>query len=127
MAMLLSEQLQVVGVHPVEGAPDPCHLIELRVAGGLPPLDLQGVTQPAIGLPSSGWQTPSNAHLLDAEGQSGSPLDDEDTRAVQSPARVAFFFHFLQLDRPLLTPIGPLQLPAPTPRPARLEFMRYGF
>jgi hypothetical protein len=123
--MALSEQLQVIGVHPVEEAPDPCCLVELRVGPGLPPLDLTAVTQPASGLPGSGWQAPVDPHLLDAGGNSGQPLDGDAARAVPSPARLAFFFHFLQLDRPLLTPLGPLQLPAPTPRPARLAFLRY--
>jgi hypothetical protein len=44
---------------------------------------------------------------------------------VTAPARVAFFFHFLRLDRPLLTPAGPILLPPPTPRPDRLRFLTY--
>src|SRR5687767_9197554 len=123
--MALSEQLQVIGVHPVEEAPDPCYLVELRVGPELPPLDLTVVTQPTFGLPGSGWQAPVEPYLLDADGSAGQPLEGDIARAVPTPARLAFFFHFLQLDRPLLTPIGPLQLPAPTPRPARLAFIRY--
>jgi hypothetical protein len=119
------DQLQVIGVHPVQEAPDPCYLVELRVGPGLPPLDLTAVTQPASGLPGSGWQAPVDPHLLDAAGNSGQPLDEDAVRAVPSPSRLAFFFYFLQLDRPLLTPIGPLQLPVPTPRPSRLAFLRY--
>jgi hypothetical protein len=123
--MSVSEQLLVLGVHPVEEAPDPCYLVELRVGPGLPALDLTAITQPTSGLPGNGWQAPVDAHLLDPDGASGQPLDPGAARAVPAPARLAFFFHFLQLDRPLLTPIGPLQLPAPTPRPPRLAFLRY--
>jgi hypothetical protein len=123
--MAQSEQLQVLGVHPVDDAPDPCFLLELQVGPGLPPLDLTAITQPTSGLPGNGWQAPVDPHLLDVQGASGRPLDIGATRAVQPPARLAFFFHFLQLDRPLLTPIGPLKLPPPTPRPARLAFLRY--
>jgi hypothetical protein len=123
--MSLLTELQIVGVHPVDEAPDPCFLIELSVGEGLPPLDLTAITQPADEGPSSGWQAPIDPHLLDASGTSGQPLDAP-ARALPTPARVAFFFHFLALDRPLLTPLGPLQLPAPTPRPARLAFLRYG-
>ena len=119
------DQLQVIGVHPVEEAPDPCYLVELRVGPELPPLDLTAVTQPDSGLPGSGWQAPVDPHLLDADGNSGQPLEEDAARPVPTPARLAFFFHFLQLDRPLLTPLGPLQLPVPTPRPARLAFLRY--
>jgi hypothetical protein len=123
--MSVSEQLQVLGVHPVEQAPDPCYLVELRVGPGLPALDLTAITQPTAGLPGNGWQAPVDARLLDADGTGGQPLEPGAARAVAPPARLAFFFHFLQLDRPLLTPLGPLRLPAPTPRPARLGFMRY--
>src|SRR5215208_7061929 len=111
------DQLQIVGVHPVDEAPDPCFLIELRVGAGLLPLDLTGVTQPAADVPSTSWQAPVDPHLLDPAGTSGHPLGDS-AQALATPARVAFFFHFLQLDRPLLTPLGPLRLPAPSPRPA---------
>jgi serine/threonine protein kinase len=45
--------------------------------------------------------------------------------ASATEVRIAFFFHFLDLHRPLLTAAGPVQLPAPSPRPARLDFLHY--
>ena len=39
--------------------------------------------------------------------------------------RLVFFFHYLQLDAPLLTPFGSASLPRETPRPPRLDFMKY--
>jgi hypothetical protein len=118
-------KLQVLGVHPVSEAPDPCHLVELAIDGPGETLDLRGVTQERAGLPGSDWQTPFEEHLLDATGSSGRALAPDEGRAVMAPARLAFLFHFLRLDRPLLTPAGPLRLPAPTERPARLQFLKY--
>ena len=119
------ESVEVTGLYPVEDSPDPCHLIELRLPPGGPPLDLTGVTQPGSGLPGADWQTPFEPHLLDEAGTSGRPLDPMAARAVPPPARLCFFFHFLRLDRPLLTPVGPVRLPPPTTRPERLAFLRY--
>jgi hypothetical protein len=39
--------------------------------------------------------------------------------------RVAFFFHYLDFSKPLLSPAGPLELPEPSPRPSRLQFFEY--
>jgi hypothetical protein len=118
-------KLQVLGVHPVDEAPDPCHLIELTLEGTGDPLDLRGVTQERAGMPGADWQTPFDEHLLDPAGTSGRSLGVDQARAVASPARLAFFFHFLRLDRPLLTPAGPLRLPPASPRPDRLAFLKY--
>jgi hypothetical protein len=116
----------VVGIHAVEEAPDPCHLVEMRLEGeGDERLDLRAITQETAGDPGSTWQTPSGEHLLDASGERGRPLDEEEVSGLAAPARVAFFFHFLRLDRPLLTPAGPVKLPPAAPRPERLRFLRY--
>ena len=107
-------------------APDPCHLIELQLEGAVDErLDLRAVTQEASGEPGSTWQTPSGEYLLDDAGARGRPLDEEEVTALTAPARVAFFFHFLRPDRPLLTPIGPVTLPPASARPDRLRFLRY--
>ncbi len=39
--------------------------------------------------------------------------------------RIAFFFHFLDLGRPLATPFGDVLLPAPAHRPSRLKWLEY--
>jgi hypothetical protein len=121
-------KVEVLGVHLVEEAPDPCHLVELRLDREEPDetMDLALITQESADdhqVPG-GWQKPYDPHLLDEAGSSGRPVDGRH-QVVGVPARVAFFFHFLRLDRPLLTPAGPRLLPRPTPRPERLRFMTY--
>jgi hypothetical protein len=120
---------ELLGVHVVDDAPDPCHLIELRLIAEHPgeALDLALVTQESADghRDPAAWEKPYDPHLLDEEGTAGRPVEGGEQRLVVAPARVAFFFHFLRLDRPLLTPAGPRLLPRPTPRPARLVFLRY--
>ena len=94
------------GVHPVE-APQPCHLIEAEL-GDPESFDWAAVTQEEPGQPRSNWQAPWDEQ----------PLDSAETRW-------AFFFHYLDPSRPLLTPNGPVELPPETPVPDHLANIRY--
>jgi len=114
----------VIGVHPVDEAEEPCHLIEVAVSGrgrfepGL-------VTQENPSLAEENWQVPWEEHLLTADGARGAPLDAGTTVDVDGEVRVAFFFHYLDPAAPLRTPAGPARLPLASPRPNRLAFMSY--
>jgi hypothetical protein len=94
------------GVHPVE-APEPCHLIEAELTQG-DSFDWGNVTQEVPGQPRTNWQVPWDER----------PLDKAETRWV-------FFFHYLDLERPLLTPESPVELPAETPLPQHLTGIEY--
>ena len=91
------------------------HLIEVLI-DATHPVDFEEFAQPTPTGPRSDWQAPYDEQYLDASGQTllDEPLDDAPTRAV-------FFLHFLDLNRPLLTPAGPRDLPAPTRLPDRLH------
>jgi hypothetical protein len=110
--------VRVLGVYPVENAEQPCHLVELEV-------DIQEafavgmVTQEDPDLPRDDWQVAYDERRLNSEGREA----HEWSKAF--PGRVAFFFHYLRLDRPLLTPAGALPLPKPQERPSRLAFISY--
>jgi hypothetical protein len=122
-------KLEVIGVHPVPEAPDPCHLIDLSIETrldreGRDHFDVTSITQAGEGLPTA-WQRPQDVYLVDRVGGGGRLLDPGELATLVVPARFAFFFHFLRLDRPLLTPVGPLWLPAATSRPLALQFIRY--
>src|SRR5437868_9865811 len=83
----MATKARIVGVYPVE-ADEPVHLIELLVEGDLEDFDMDKVTQEVAGQPMRNWQAPYNERLLEeSEGK----------------ARHAFFFHFLDLNNPLLT------------------------
>ena len=99
--------VRVLGVHPIS-AREPVHLIELEVTGAISELDWVSVTQPLDARDSSYWQVPY------------------DERAV--PGREGhwcFFFHYLDLARPLQSNLGPLLLPRESPLPSHLRFIRY--
>jgi hypothetical protein len=99
----------IIGVHPID-APEPVHLVELSFAGAAAELNFGAITQPDAARPPSEWQVPYDEHVL--KSQAGR-------------TNVVFFFHYLDLARPLETPFGPLALPAETPMPQRLRGIRY--
>lgn len=99
--------IKIMGVHPVV-APQPCHLIELEIGEQSAPFDWGAVTQDDPAQPRANWQVAYDE----------APLNDEGTRW-------AFFMHYLDFSRPLLTPAGSLELPAPTPLPDRLKHVKY--
>jgi hypothetical protein len=105
----MARQAKIIGVHPFE-ADEPVHLIEMLVAGDVDDFDIGEVTQEVVGQERLNWQAPYDERLHAAsEGQ----------------ARYVFFFHFLDLDRPLLSSFGALSLPTPTPTPTHLKNIMY--
>jgi hypothetical protein len=82
-------------------------LIEAEITPPAADFDWSGVTQEVPGEPRSSWQVPY------------------DERQLTESGRWAFFFHRLDLERPLLTPAGPVTLPAPSPAPQRLRTVEY--
>jgi hypothetical protein len=117
-------QIDVVGVYSVPEAAEDCSLIELNVVLGNEELDFSSVTQEMPGVPSAQWQVPWLEHKLDESGSSGQEL----LGSLHGPSqaiRVAFFLHYVDFSRPLLTPAGTIQLPKPIARPTRLHFMQY--
>ena len=111
-------QIEVIGVYPIAAA-EPCHLVELLIDGAKPADVVASITQETAGQPRDNWQVPYDEHYLTADG-----TGPEQSASV-SEARVAFFFHYLDLRRPLLSVGGSLHLPAPTSCPSRLEFICY--
>jgi len=114
----------VVGVHPVEAA-EPCHLIELTIEDAPRPIDVGRITQRLRGQPRSNWQVPWDEHFLDPSGQAALDPDRPEEPPPTGVVRVAFFFHYLDVSRPLLSPWGKLTLPPVSDRPPRLAFLTY--
>ena len=94
------------GVHPIEAA-DPCYLVEAELSDG-EDFDWGQVTQEDATQPRDNWQVPYDERPLDADERGW-----------------AFFFHYLDPSKPLLTPAGAIQVPAPTPRPTHLKDIEY--
>jgi hypothetical protein len=96
--------LVILGLHPIE-APEPCFLFEVQLDNA-ENFDWGSITQEIAGTPSLNWQTAWDEKLI-------------------SEDRWIFFFHFLELDQPLITSEGSFRLPLPTPRPDHLRSVAY--
>jgi hypothetical protein len=120
-------KIEPIGVYPVE-AKEPVHLLEVWVRNADGVFDMGGVTQEVPEQPRSNWQAPYSEHVLSAAGDEALT---EEFGAADKPdlwkgdMRLAFFFHYLDLERPLLTPFGPVQLPPASELPDRLSMIRY--
>jgi hypothetical protein len=103
-------RVKLVGVYPVE-AEEPVHLIEMSIEGGdIDGFDFGEVTQEIPDSPTANWQVAYDEHVVsESDGK----------------ARVVFFFHYLDLNKPLLTPAGALAIPEPKKRPSRLKDIMY--
>jgi hypothetical protein len=108
-AKKIATQARIIGVHPIEGD-EPVHLIELLVERNAEDFDIGEVTQEAAGQPKTNGQA---------------PYDDRLVEESDGKARYVFFFHYLDLQKPLLTPSGPLRLPKPTMASAHLQDIEY--
>jgi hypothetical protein len=115
---------KVLGVHPVE-ADEPCHLVELMVCDSDRSFNVDDLTQLDESVERSLLQAAYDERFLDA--QSLEPLR---LRWREQPDRneyrLAFFFHYLDLAKPLESSFGQLALPDPSPRPEHLVFMVWG-
>jgi hypothetical protein len=118
----------IVGVHPVDlpREPGPVHLIEMKVEGDLGEFYFMDVTQEVSGRPQKDWPVAWAEHLFVEETGRWEPIwPTRDTYATAEQARFAFFFHHLDLARPLRTSFGPVRLRPETPVPAHLVGVDY--
>ena len=105
----MSSEIRIIGVHPVRG-PECCYLIEIVVRSLADDLDFGSITQENLGIPPDNWQVPWDEQIL---------------MQSQHESRFAFFFHYLDLTKPLITPFGAVLVPEPTPVPKHLAQIQY--
>lgn len=84
------------------------YVLEVFVDGQIEDFNWSEVTQEIPDQPKENWQVPYYEQPLDDTGR-----------------RWAFFFHFLNLRKPLLTNFGPVALPEHSEFPPHLAFLRY--
>jgi hypothetical protein len=105
----MAELIRIIGVHPIS-AKEPCHLLEIELKAPSDGFDFGLVTQEMPHQPKANWQV---------------AFDEQQLGNNEAGSRWAFFFHYLNFERPLLTPLGPITLPEPTPIPMHLEAIEY--
>ena len=101
----MANRARIVGIHPV-AADEPVHLVELEIEGNADGFGIGEITQELPGEPQSNWQVVYDERQI---GQN----------------RWAFFFHYLDTAKPLLSPAGPLALPPESPLPDHLTGIEY--
>jgi hypothetical protein len=111
-------EVEIVGVYMVPDAPEPCHLVEVIVTDA-DPFEVGDFTQEMPGEPRENWQVPWDERFLTTSG------DAEAVAEPQGTVRLAFFLHYLDPARPLMTPFGDGSMPAPIDTPTRLDWLQY--
>jgi hypothetical protein len=101
----MAQRARVIGIHPIP-AKEPVHLVELEIEGNVADFDFDKITQEVPGQPLSEWQAVYDEQQVGAN-------------------RFAFFFHYLDMSKPLLSPAGPLALPPESPIPEHLQGIKY--
>ena len=111
--------IEIVGVYPVDTA-EPVHLVEVLVSDAFEDVDWPSFTQ----------SPPDIVADVDEDSDADNEAVPHGEQPVEQLAdgrtRVVFFYHNLDVARPLTSPLGDLQLPSPTNRPARLAGITYG-
>lgn len=119
---------KIIGVYSVSEAEEPCHLIELAIFDGSGVFPVADITQEIAERAQDNWQVPYSERLVSGDGKR---ILTEEFEAEDHPDlwhgdfRLVFFFHYLDVKQPLITPFGTLQLPAPSGRPSRLRAIEY--
>jgi hypothetical protein len=83
-------------------------LIEIEIKPVDADFDWGEITQPIAGVDKSNWQV---------------PFDEQPVDSVTG--RWVFFLHFVDLTKPISTPLGDRLLPSPTPIPPHLASIKY--
>ena len=102
-------QVKIVGVHPVP-AEEPIHLIEIEIEEPADAFEFGAVTQAKPGVPRENWQV---------------AYDERKLASADGKTRFAFFFHYLDLEKALITSHGSVKLPPVSPIPAHLRGVEY--
>jgi hypothetical protein len=101
----MANQARVIGIHSIP-ADEPVHLVELELGENATDFDFGEITQEVPGQPRSNWQTAYDEREIGKN-------------------RFAFFFHYLDPEKPLLSPFGPLALPPESPASQHLQDVEY--
>jgi len=93
---------RLIGIYNVEGESD-VHLLEFEIESEQ--IDVGKFTQKEDRIDKMNWQVPWDEKFIDVEGS----------------IKLVFFFHFLDLSKPLITPFGVIELMKTEQMPSRLS------
>ena len=113
--------IELIGVYQIEASPN-VHLIELII--NVPPnkVDVFSFTQRDDILPRDSWQVPYDEFYLNKEGTKViGRFGDQDKLSEETGTRIAFFMHYINFNKALLSQFGETLLLRPTHMPERLS------
>jgi len=117
-------KIKIIGIYKVE-ADEPCHILELEIQNTSEDFDIGSITQEIPDEPIDNWQVPYDEHYLDQNGEILITPEYPEGMPTDNVLRVAFYFHYLDFNKPLNTPVGDIDLIKETNKPERLNFMVY--
>ena len=125
----MNTTIDVIGIYYVDVDVDvPVHLIEILVKSSNGIFDLAKITQEIPDQSRRNWQAPWDEKILD---HTGKKIIADYFSAREKPElwigniRMAFFFHYLDSSKPLITPFGLITLPIESAKPNRLSEIKY--
>ncbi|MCL6266618.1 hypothetical protein [Flagellimonas myxillae] len=110
---------ELIGIYSIPNHND-VNLVELIIEENVDDFDLGEITQEQKGQDKLNWQTAYDEKYLDENG-SAIIGDDFEKPTGLKRFRVAFFFHFLDLKKPLICQYGLIKLVEITEFPDRLK------
>ena len=114
-----SRGLSIIGVYSIPETDD-VKLIEIVIDRSPSSVEVDKFTQLDKSIPKSSWQTAYDEHYLNENGTEVIGRFGEFPTDILF-TRLAFFLHFVDFDKPLLSQFGELWLPLESPIPDRLK------
>ena len=113
--------LSIIGVYSISES-DEVKLIEMLIDCTPSKVEIDKLTQPEKDTPKSSWQAAYDEHYLSEDGTKVIGRFGKIPTNI-TYTRLAFFLHFVDFEKPLLSQFGELWLPAESPIPDRLKII----
>lgn len=112
--------VKLIGLYSVSENPD-VTLLELVINKKANEIDIAEFTQEIENEPRLNWQAPFGEKYLSIDGEIIIGDDFYLPEFLTNTTRLTFFLYFLDLQKPLMTPFGKLQLTQKQEQPNRIK------
>lgn len=118
----MTTETTLIGTYQVNGQPN-VHLVEATVNTKHSDIDIGKFTQEQDGVDRPDWQSPWDEKYLNEDGTAiiGNWMDSP--KGENEKTRLAFFLHYVDFQKPLITPFHQIAFGQPEKMPERLSSM----
>lgn len=117
--------VNLIGLYSVDKNPD-VTLVELLINKKASEIEIGEFTQQIENQPKRNWQAPFFEKYLNLEGTKIIGDEYNLPKETNETTRLTFFIYFLDVNKSLLTPFGPLELKEKVNQPKRItELIRF--